>query len=677
MAERRPLVLVNGELQELPTGDTLPGAGGVQNNFAATTDPAVGNDNTEGYTVGSVWVNTTADTAWVCLDASTGAAVWTESTAAGGGGASIFTALTDTPAAYTGQAGKMLIVNPGETALEFDDVPAGGGGASGTLSNVYVEDQGSTTGYSGTNSVTGAATKGNRVRTQFSVDLKTVTFEANEATPETYEAVVAEVSGSTVGAIIGRASTLSTGGSDELVTMTFATPLRLVPGTDYFILITQTGGTGSTALDSAAGVDAMTGVISSYALGGYITDNDIQGGENFTSFGSSYVAMDLVYDIVFVADGIGSGILSGTVDPTTEGKDGDFYYRTDTNTIFGPKASGTWPAGVSLVGPAGAAGTNGTDGADGNGVVPVYSSQTIEPPVGTTASVSTAATKANFLTALIGMRITHVNVRVDTSHAGEVFAAVVSGKTTSDTVLSIQKGTYASLTTGTGVDNNIALAAPLEVNAGDIVLIGITRTDGTGTANPGIYFETSASYESVYYTKGAGSANLRIEDNDITVGQALTGATFFNDNWTAGFTYELLSGALPIGGSIGQILAKVDGTNYNTEWIDAPSGGSSSMVQTEITATAYSTVNGDFAGNVVRRMNNAATQTVTVEPSMTGGQPVTFIRTGAGAVTFAAGTGVTIHSINSLLSIDSQYGSVSLIPDATTANTYYLIGNLA
>jgi hypothetical protein len=28
MAERRPLVLVNGQLTELPTGDTLPGAGG-------------------------------------------------------------------------------------------------------------------------------------------------------------------------------------------------------------------------------------------------------------------------------------------------------------------------------------------------------------------------------------------------------------------------------------------------------------------------------------------------------------------------------------------------------------------------------------------------------------------------------------------------------------------------
>ena len=72
----------------------------------------------------------------------------------------------------------------------------------------------------------------------------------------------------------------------------------------------------------------------------------------------------------------GKSVLSGAVDPTTEGVDGDFYINTTTWTIFGPKAGGVWPAGVSLVGPAGADGADGVDrvdGADGrtllNGVV--------------------------------------------------------------------------------------------------------------------------------------------------------------------------------------------------------------------------------------------------------------------------------------------------------------------
>jgi hypothetical protein len=58
----------------------------------------------------------------------------------------------------------------------------------------------------------------------------------------------------------------------------------------------------------------------------------------------------------------GKTILSGAVDPTTEGANGDFYINTATSTLFGPKASGTWPSGVLLIG------ADGADGADGVGV---------------------------------------------------------------------------------------------------------------------------------------------------------------------------------------------------------------------------------------------------------------------------------------------------------------------
>jgi len=46
----------------------------------------------------------------------------------------------------------------------------------------------------------------------------------------------------------------------------------------------------------------------------------------------------------------GKTILYGTIAPTTEGVDGDFYIDTVGHMIYGPKA-GTWPAGTSLVGP--------------------------------------------------------------------------------------------------------------------------------------------------------------------------------------------------------------------------------------------------------------------------------------------------------------------------------------
>ena len=53
---------------------------GVLNNYAATTAPGVGDDELDGYQVGSRWIDTSADAAYVCLDASAGAASWSSDT---------------------------------------------------------------------------------------------------------------------------------------------------------------------------------------------------------------------------------------------------------------------------------------------------------------------------------------------------------------------------------------------------------------------------------------------------------------------------------------------------------------------------------------------------------------------------------------------------------------------
>lgn len=45
-------------------------------NLGASTDPTVSDDSLDGYEVGSRWFNTTAQTAWVALSVSIGAAVW-------------------------------------------------------------------------------------------------------------------------------------------------------------------------------------------------------------------------------------------------------------------------------------------------------------------------------------------------------------------------------------------------------------------------------------------------------------------------------------------------------------------------------------------------------------------------------------------------------------------------
>lgn len=70
----------------------------------------------------------------------------------------------------------------------------------------------------------------------------------------------------------------------------------------------------------------------------------------------------------------GRTILNGSTNPTTQGANGDFYINTATNTLFGPKASGAWGSGTSLVGPTGetgATGATGSTGATGNGIASI------------------------------------------------------------------------------------------------------------------------------------------------------------------------------------------------------------------------------------------------------------------------------------------------------------------
>lgn len=54
----------------------------------------------------------------------------------------------------------------------------------------------------------------------------------------------------------------------------------------------------------------------------------------------------------------GTSILSGKTPPTTQGATGDFYLDTSTEALYGPKATGKWPAtGTSLIGNSGTSGT--------------------------------------------------------------------------------------------------------------------------------------------------------------------------------------------------------------------------------------------------------------------------------------------------------------------------------
>jgi len=63
----------------------------------------------------------------------------------------------------------------------------------------------------------------------------------------------------------------------------------------------------------------------------------------------------------------GQTLRSGSGAPNNSlGGNGDFYIDTTAWKIYGPKASGVWPAGVNIVGPQGATGATGATGAAGS-----------------------------------------------------------------------------------------------------------------------------------------------------------------------------------------------------------------------------------------------------------------------------------------------------------------------
>jgi hypothetical protein len=99
--------------------------GALRSNLGASVAPAVTDDNTAGYGVGSRWVDLLTARAWQCVDATTGAAVWLE---IGGGGGSVAASVLEgfSGNRYEGVAGDLPGVDTGFLAavlVEVQSVP--------------------------------------------------------------------------------------------------------------------------------------------------------------------------------------------------------------------------------------------------------------------------------------------------------------------------------------------------------------------------------------------------------------------------------------------------------------------------------------------------------------------------------------------------------------------------
>jgi hypothetical protein len=106
----------------------------ILHNLGATVDPTVSDDDTAGYSVGSVWLNTTAGRGYRCFDDATGAAVW----------------ILDAPVTgATGPTGPQGVT--GATGATGDTGATGGGatGATGSTGSVGATGPQGATGATG------------------------------------------------------------------------------------------------------------------------------------------------------------------------------------------------------------------------------------------------------------------------------------------------------------------------------------------------------------------------------------------------------------------------------------------------------------------------------------------------------------------------------------------------
>lgn len=92
------------------------------NNFSATAAPTASDDSSKGYQIGSVWIVGSTGTAYTCVDASVGAAVWSAASGLGAQGAPAAKTTSSTLTAADLRAG-IITVNQGAGAASNLQLP--------------------------------------------------------------------------------------------------------------------------------------------------------------------------------------------------------------------------------------------------------------------------------------------------------------------------------------------------------------------------------------------------------------------------------------------------------------------------------------------------------------------------------------------------------------------------
>lgn len=181
-------------------------------------------------------------------------------------------------------------------------------------------------------------------------------------------------------------------GNDLGTTQLISVPYALYAKTSGSSTPGPAGPTGATGSQGPAGVAGATGAQGATGLQGPAGVAGPQGNQGPTG-PQGPTGTNGINGTNGTNGTAGKTILNGTSAPTAQGTIGDFYINTVTNLLYGPKTTGGWGIGLSLVGPTGVTGPQGPSGATGAvGPAGIAGPQGSQGPTGATGPTGPAGT---------------------------------------------------------------------------------------------------------------------------------------------------------------------------------------------------------------------------------------------------------------------------------------------
>jgi hypothetical protein len=254
--------------------------------------------------------------------------------------------------------------------------------------------------------------------------------------------------------------------------VTPVTGTRPSPGTAVvieFIPTGETGATGPTGATGTAGVDGKTILNGSGApSSGLGTDGDfyldttasrLYGPKTSGTWGSGVLLIGATGATGAKGDTGEQGpagtngrtILSGTGAPSSGlGSNGDYYIDTASNYIYGPKTTGAWGSGVSLIGPTGPAGVIAATAplAYNSGTRTVSTSMATNKLLGRSTAGTGAAEEIN-----IGTNLSLSGGTLSASFSSGAYATVAEMYGVATTATATSGATTITVASGSGINN--------------------------------------------------------------------------------------------------------------------------------------------------------------------------------------------------------------------------------